>query len=74
MFVFDVLQITGAWIALLAPHWICVSLQHYCFSFSYLANDLAAHSGGQKVFLSVEYTGLFKMIVGVLTTCHTQQA
>ena len=41
---------------LLAPNWIWASLQHYCLSLSYLSSDLAAHSGGQKVFLSVGCT------------------
>ena len=56
MFVFDILQITSGWIAPTCTHWLWVCLPHYCFSFSYLSNDLAAHSGGQYVVLSAECT------------------
>jgi len=36
-----------------------------------LARDVKAKKG-VKQGLCVMYTGLFKMIVGVLTSCHTQ--
>ena len=56
VFVFDILQITSGWIAPTCMPLAMGLSAHYCFSFSYLSNDVAAHSGGQYVVLSAECT------------------
>jgi len=37
-----------------------------------LVHSVNVHSMGSHIVYNIKYTGLFKMIVGVLTTCHTQ--
>ena len=73
LFVYDYINTTIINVQIYIPVLVViftVITQHYQFSKLAIIINMSTATGARWIL--DQYTGLFEMIVGVLTTCHTQ--